>query len=88
MIVTFKILRGFDNVDSQDWFTTYGANTRVTRTASYCLNIVPKHYNTDVRRNFFTNRVIECNAQRNSIKDSVSISSFKRNYDDLTGYTE
>ena len=34
MIKTFKILRGFDNVDSQDWSTTYGANARVRRTAS------------------------------------------------------
>ena len=67
MIATFKILRGFGNVDSQDWFTTYGANARVTRTASYCLNIVPKHSNTDVRRNFLTNRVInEWNALPNS----------------------
>ena len=89
MITTFKILKGFDNVNSGDYFNTYGVNARVTRTASYELNIVPKHSTTDVRRHFFTNRIVnEWNALPNYIKDSVSISSFKHNYDDYTGITD
>ena len=84
MIQVFKILNGFDKVDSSKWFTTYGQNpTRNTRQSNYRNNLiqlnVPK---SDIRKHFFSQRVVQdWNALPESIKDSRSIKSFKDSYD-------
>ena len=50
MVATFKIMKGVDHVDCSTWFTTYGESARVTRTASYHHNIIPRHSNTEIRQ--------------------------------------
>ena len=44
MVQVFKILGGIDNVDFSSWFTL--------------VNLIPSRNNTDIRRNFFSNRVV------------------------------
>ena len=88
MVQVYKILNGFDKVDSSTWFTTYGLNpTRNTRQSNYRNNLIqtsiPK---TDIRKHFFSQRVIQdWNSIPESIKDSRSIKSFKNSYDIFKG---
>ena len=86
MIATFKIVKGIDHVDGNKCFITYGNTARITRTASYPDNIIAKHSNTDFRRQFFTNRVVNMwNNLPAELKDRRSVPSFKKEYDDLLG---
>ena len=86
MVATFKIIKGIDHVDSNKWFNTYGNSARITRMASYPDNIIAKHSNTDTRRYFFTNRVVNMwNNLPSELKDRRTVHSFKKGYDDLYG---
>ena len=59
LIQTFKILKGFDRVNFTAWFTTVGQEaSRLTRHTSYHCNLVPKRSKTDIRANFYSNRVV------------------------------
>ena len=59
MVQVFKILRGIDNVDFSTWFTLVGENVvRPTRSTAYAMNLIPSRNNTDIRKNFFSNRVV------------------------------
>ena len=79
LIQTFKILRGYDNVETGTWFTLVGSDvTRPTRMTSYKDNLVPKHSRTDLRRNFYSNRVVNLwNNLPVEIKDAKSLNIFK-----------
>ena len=86
MVATFKIIKGIDHEDSNKWFNTYGNSARITRMASYPDNIIAKHSNTDTRRYFFTNRVVNMwNNLPSELKDRRTVHSFKKGYDDLYG---
>ena len=53
LIQTFKILKGFDCVDSSIWFKTVGNEpSRQTRQSAHHLNPVRRSTRTDVRSNF------------------------------------
>ena len=60
MVQTFKILREVDNVDKNHWFTLRaeqgGHGTRATLGG---LNIVGKRSRLEIRRNFFSQRVVD-----------------------------
>ena len=79
LVQTFKIIHGHDRVDRRHWFSLVGSNpTRVTRVTSDPLNIVRKDCNLDLRRHFFSLRVIEhWNNLDAEIKSAVSVSAFK-----------
>ena len=83
-IQTFKILKGHDNVNYKVWFDTYSDNpsSQSTRLSNHPLNLryrgLPR---TEVRKNFFSQRVIPAwNNLPSEIKDSITISAFKNNY--------
>ena len=70
MIQTYKILRGFDNVDYKTWFTKVNNNN--TRLSSFHLNPQPSRSNHEIRRHFFGQRVVNTwNTLPNYVKDSV-----------------
>ena len=79
LILVFKILNGFCNVDKESWFTTVGNETlRTTRLNSYHLNLKKQKFRTEIRKNFFTNRVVdEWNKLPKSVKDSKTVNEFK-----------
>ena len=86
LVQTFKILKGFDNVDHTCWFTVVGNNVaRPTRSTGYHLNIIRSRSNTDVRNNFFTNRVVNTwNSLPEHVKESPSVVVFKRRLEQIT----
>jgi len=85
MIQTFKILKGFDRVDSSIWFETVGNEpSRRTRQSAYHLNLVRRQARTDVRSNFFSNRVIEpWNRLPTEQKEIRTVKSFKDGLDTI-----
>ena len=85
MIQTFKILKGFDCVDRSIWFETVGNEpSRRTRQSAYHLNLVRRQARTDVRINFFSNRVIEpWNRLPTELKESRTVKSFKDGLDTI-----
>lgn len=78
LIQTFKILKGFDRVNFKDWFTTVGQEaSRLTRHTSYHCNLVPKRSKTDIRANFYSNRVVLLwNQLPTAIKEARTINKF------------
>jgi hypothetical protein len=79
LIQAFKIIRGFDDVESDTWFDLVGQDpTRITRHTQDPLNICRKNPRTEIRRNFFSNRVIDTwNNIPSEIKNSRSVAMFK-----------
>jgi hypothetical protein len=53
------ILRGFDNVDSETRFQKVDTSVRITRSAADPLNLKPQAARLEIRRHFFSNRVVE-----------------------------
>ena len=85
MIAVYKILSGHDKIDRHKLFNCYGTQSRTTRLSQYPDNIQPTHSNTDIRRNFFTQRIInDWNSLPQDIKESTTTNNFKKKYDDLT----
>ena len=83
LIQTFKILKGFDCVDSSIWFKTVGNEpSRQTRQSAHHLNLVWRSTRTDSRSNFFSNRVVEpWNRLPTELKESRTVKSFKDGLD-------
>jgi hypothetical protein len=81
MLQTFKIMRGFDNVDSATWFQRVDTSVRTTRSATDPLNLRAQPARLDIRRNFFSNRVIEpWNLVPSELKNARTVGYFKRAY--------
>ena len=85
MVQTFKIIKGFDRVDSETWFNLVGPNiVRPTRLTNCEFNIIPARSNLDIRRNFFTNRVTATwNSLPIELKGARSVASFKAGLDKI-----
>ncbi len=56
---TFKILKGHDRVNKDTWFQMAAKSEKATRSTDGLLNLGPKPCRLEVRRNFFSNRVID-----------------------------
>jgi len=80
IIQTYKILSRIDQVDSNIWFRPVGTNAqRLTRTTAYCKNLIPSRYKTEMRHNFFSNRVANTwNRLPTEVKEARSLNSFKK----------
>ena len=80
IIQTYKILSRIDQVDSIKWFRPVGTNAkRLTSTTAYCKNLIPSRYKTEMRRNFFFNRVVnKWNRLPSEVKEARSLNSFKK----------
>lgn len=83
LIQVFKILNEVDRVDQKTWFTTMGESAqRMTRLAEYEKNLVGGRSRTEVRRNFFSQRVVSLwNNVPTNIKQQTTLSKFKRELD-------
>jgi hypothetical protein len=52
MLQTFKILRGFDRVNSDTWFQRVDTTGRVTRSAADPFNLRQQAARLEIRRHF------------------------------------
>ena len=86
----FKIIRGFDMVDRGAWFNLVGQNPgRLTRATSDPLNIVRRECRLDIRRHFFSNRVIEhWNALDHDTKRAKNVASFRNKISDYLAHLD
>ena len=80
LIQVFKVLKGFDRVDPSQWFEIFEPQTEgvSTRNSMGAYNLVKPKYRLDVRKHFWSQRVIDSwNQLPNEIKLRSSVSSFK-----------
>jgi hypothetical protein len=81
MLQTYKILNGKEKVDPSWWFTMASDSERVTRQSADPLNIRPGTPRLDIRRYFYSQRIVESwNNVPLDIKKSVSVTAFKNAY--------
>jgi len=81
MLQTYKIMNGKDNVSRKTWFDMASDGQRATRQAADPLNIRPKAARLEIRRNFFSQRVVEkWNSVPAKVKSAESVMSFKNGY--------
>ena len=60
MVQTYKIVKEVDNVDRTHWFTMRGEEgSHETRATQRGLNIIGKRSKLEVRRNFYSQRVVD-----------------------------
>ena len=60
MVQTYKIVKEVDNVDRTHWFTMRGEEgSHGTRATQGGLNIIGKRSKLEVRRNFYSQRVVD-----------------------------
>ena len=90
LIQTYKILHQVDDIPLSTFFSMAGSNHgHATRLAGPCdpqisgLNlVVPSVPNTDLRKFFFSQRVVnQCNALPNHVKYASSVNDFKNKLD-------
>ena len=79
----WKILNGHDDTDETTWFRRTEVNSlRQTRFTSTAQSLIEPRCNGDIRRNFFTVRVVKpWNNLPDPIKNSHTLKSFKIQYD-------
>ncbi len=81
MVQTFKILHGYDKVNSESLFVRADQANIPPRSATGPLNLRHQAARLEVRRNFFSLRVVEeWNKMLSSIKMASSVKSFKNRY--------
>jgi hypothetical protein len=81
MVQTFKIVRRKENVECETWFHMACEDVRATRQAADPCNIRLGTAKLEVRRNFFSQRVVtDWNRIPPEIKMSISVESFKKRY--------
>jgi hypothetical protein len=74
MLQTYKILCEKDRVEAKTWFTMASEGVRVTRQSADPLNLRSQAPRLEIRRNFYSQRVIEdWNNVPVSIKNSVNV---------------
>ena len=91
MIQTFKIMSGTDDVRPETWFTLGNTVEREgaahTRSTTNNYTIKESRANTDIRKNFFSLRVIKpWNNLPDHVKSASTVNSFKNAYDDWLSY--
>jgi hypothetical protein len=81
MLQTYKILSGKEKVDPSSWFSMASDSERVTRQSADPFNIRPGTPRLDIRRYFYSQRVIgSWNSVPHDIKKSMSVNAFKNAY--------
>ena len=91
LIQTYKIIHKIDDVDPKTWFTFCSDDNTRTRnnvqihddgTVNKTLNLKLNKARLDLRKNYFSNRVINSwNSLPEAIKASPSVNAFKSGYD-------
>jgi ribonuclease P/MRP protein subunit RPP40 len=81
MVQTYKIVTGKDLVNKETWFKSVTETGRPTRSAADPLNLRPQASRLEIRRHFFSQRVIEdWNKVPASLKQAKNVKCFKRGY--------
>jgi len=81
IIQTFKILHKKDSVRGETWFTMASEANRATRRTADPLNLMQQPARLDIRRNFYSSRVVErWNEVPASLKQDKSVNAFKNGY--------
>jgi hypothetical protein len=81
MVQTFKIVKGIDRMDHRTWFQLAADGGRATRSADCPLNLRQKAARLEIRRNFFSNRVIDnWNMIPSAVKNARTVASFKLSF--------
>jgi hypothetical protein len=76
-----KILHGLDKEDKNTWFEMATEGQRTTRQAANPWNLRPKQSRLDIRKNFFSQRVINnWNMKPTEIQGAERAKSFKKAY--------
>jgi len=84
MAQVYKILNGKDRVDWNSWFRLARDGPRETRRAADPLNLQLRPARLEVRRNFFSNRVVESwNSIPAELKRAKNLKGFKEGYKKL-----
>ena len=91
LIETYKIMKGIDKKEAGKLFPQAGE----TRTRGHGLNIRGSRFRTELRRNFFTQRVVNLwNSLSSETVEATSLNIFKAridkflNYKGIKGYGE
>lgn len=89
MIQTYKIIHGLDDVDKSLWFEQVAETSeRLTRQSADILNLKPKNSKLELRRNCFSNRVVNSwNKLPQDVKSGKNVNVFKNKYDNYTRST-
>ena len=83
LIEVFKLLKGFDKVDYNKFFQI---NPR-KRTRGHSLKLNKSRSRTDIRKNFFSQRVVNSwNKLPQNVVDADSVNTFKNRLDDFESY--
>ena len=78
MIEVFKILKGISKLDSASWFQLENNS----RTRGHRLKLVKKRSRLDIRKHFFSQRVVnDWNSLPEVVVEAESVNSFKNKYD-------
>ena len=78
LIEVFKMFKGLDNVDINEYFTVSQSN--VTRNNGY--KIISKRFNSNESKHFFFNRVVNVwNGLPQSVAESETLVTFKNQLD-------
>ena len=81
MAQTYKIVKGKDMVSKETWFKSVTETGRATCSAADPLNLRPQQSRLEIRRQFFSQRVVEgWNVIPADLKQSVNVKSFKNGY--------
>ena len=82
MIETFKILKGFDEVDASKFFTLREEVVEREATRGHNLRIFKHRRNTALSRKFFSHRVVDrWNRLPSQVIEATTINCFKGRYD-------
>ena len=82
----FRVMTGKDRVDPSTWFspTEDREGAMSTRLTSGCYNVQRNQGKTDIRKNFWSVRVVDTwNSLPDSVKASPSVDIFKNSIDNL-----
>ena len=78
LIEVFKIVKGLTKVDYKNWFVM----SKESRTRGHSYKLVKSRSKLEVRRNFFSQRVIsEWNNLPREVVEATSVNMFKNRYD-------
>ena len=80
LIQTYKVIKKIDNVQSSHWFNCASEGAmRVTRQSSNAYNIQPRRSRLEIRKQFFSQRVVQdWNSLPSEIKEAGTLRIFKK----------
>ena len=85
LIQVYKLMTGIDNMDYKQFFEI----NHTGRTRGHRLKLVKKQTRLDIRKHFFSQRVVKhWNSLPNSVVDAPSLNSFKNRLDQFDKYTD